>query len=101
MKLKPSHNITQGDLILPTNIRRQHPAKNEAQTAGIPVRAQPPPPPPLPERGRGDVGANQCPGIPQPAIPYPVQDPIPVLRRSSRIPHLTATQRPMGIQHSH
>ena len=96
MKLKPSLNVTQEDLILPANISRQRPTRNEAQTAGIPVRAPPPP-----ERGREDVGANQRPGIPQPAIPNPVQDPIPVLRRSSRIHHLASTQRPMGIQHSH
>ena len=53
-----------------------------------------------PERGREDEGANQHPGIPQTAIPNPVQDPIPVLRRSSRIHHLASTQRPMGILHS-
>ena len=99
MKLKPLLNVTHEDLILPTNNIWQRPTRNEAQTAGIPVRAPPPPPPP--ERGREGVGANQCPGIPQPAIPTPVQDPIPVLRRSSLIRHLTATQRPMGIQHSH
>ena len=55
MKLNPSLNVTQEDLILPTNIRRQLPKRNEAQTAaaGIPVRAQPPPPPAAQERSRG------------------------------------------------
>ena len=43
MKLKPSLNIKHENLILPTNIRRQRPTRNENQVAaGIPVKLRSP-----------------------------------------------------------
>ena len=78
MKLKPSLNVAQEDLILQQ-------ISDGSVLQGMRLKQQEFPP----KIGREDVGANQCPEIPQPAIPNPVQDPIPVLRRSSQIRHPT------------
>ena len=97
MRFKPSLSVTQEALILPMNIRRQHPTRNEnlIGAAGIPVRTA------EPKRAPEAVATNQCPGSLQQAVPDRVQDlPVPALRRSSHIRHLAAIQRPIGIQDS-
>ena len=96
MKLKPSLNIMQENLIFPTSIRRQCPTRNKNQVAaGIPVRA------PEPERVPEPMAANQHQRILQQATTNQDQDlPTSAVRRSSRIRHHVAAQQPIGIQDS-
>lgn len=74
MRLKPSLNVTQETLLLPTNIRRNHPVNHAPAPVGIPVRPLQNPPP----------DRNPVAGAPQgPAIRPPPQN--QSIRRSLRL----------------
>ena len=87
MRLKPTLNVTQETLLLPTNIRRNRPPTTRAPaTVGAAVRA------PEPTGAPADVPATQQPnehqdGAPQGSSDQPAAPP----RRSARIRHLAAS----------